>query len=198
MPRLLIALLCCVAAAGRAETFDNPPGPHAVGVKVVQLYDRSRQFKGDVDLVTGEPTRGERARPIQALVWYPAATGGKPVTYREYLETIPTEDEFTHSPDAVRRMTDARIDSNVGSRRDAILRDIARPMRAVRNARPADGRFPVVIYAPSFAAPAIENADLCEYLASHGYVVLASPSMGAHAPPAASAEAVRARVPRHG
>ena len=25
----------------------------------------------------------------------------------------------------------------------------------------------------------LENADLCEYLASHGYVVIASPDMGA-------------------
>jgi len=38
-----------------------------------------------------------------------------------------------------------------------------------------------VIYAPSYSAPAFENADLCEYLASHGYVVIASPDMGAHA-----------------
>jgi hypothetical protein len=28
---------------------------------------------------------------IQALVWYPATRGGKPVTFREYMETIPTE-----------------------------------------------------------------------------------------------------------
>jgi dienelactone hydrolase len=35
-----------------------------------------------------------------------------------------------------------------------------------------------VIYAPSISAPAAENADLCEYLASHGYIVIASPSMG--------------------
>ena len=32
----------------------------------------------------------------------------------------------------------------------------------------------MAIYAPSFAAPAHENLDLCEYLASHGYVVIAS------------------------
>ena len=41
------------------------------------------------------------------------------------------------------------------------------------------GRFPVVIYAPSFSASSFENADLCEYLASHGYVVIAAPDMGA-------------------
>ncbi|WP_157467392.1 dienelactone hydrolase family protein [Edaphobacter aggregans] len=40
------------------------------------------------------------------------------------------------------------------------------------------GRFPVVIYAPSFSSWSWENADLCEYLASYGYVVIASPGMG--------------------
>lgn len=50
---------------------------------------------------------------------------------------------------------------------------------AVRDAKPEDGHYPVLIYAPSDSSVAWENADLCEYLASHGYVVLASPSMGA-------------------
>ncbi|HKW36026.1 MAG TPA: dienelactone hydrolase family protein [Candidatus Acidoferrum sp.] len=49
---------------------------------------------------------------------------------------------------------------------------------AVREAKPVEGRYPVVIYAPSQSSIAWENADLCEYLASHGYVVLASPSLG--------------------
>jgi pimeloyl-ACP methyl ester carboxylesterase len=42
------------------------------------------------------------------------------------------------------------------------------------------GRFPVLIYAPSLNAPAIENIELCEYIASQGYVVMATPSMGAN------------------
>jgi pimeloyl-ACP methyl ester carboxylesterase len=52
-------------------------------------------------------------------------------------------------------------------------------MWARRDAPIADGRFPVVIYAPSFSSSSWENADLCEYLASYGYVVIASPDMGA-------------------
>jgi pimeloyl-ACP methyl ester carboxylesterase len=49
---------------------------------------------------------------------------------------------------------------------------------AVRDAPVQEGRYPVVVYAPSFSSMAWENADLCEYLASYGYVVLASPGMG--------------------
>ncbi len=53
------------------------------------------------------------------------------------------------------------------------------PLWAVRDAPMLTGKFPVVIYAPSFGSMSWENADLCEYLASHGYVVLASPDFGA-------------------
>ncbi len=48
-----------------------------------------------MDLTTGEPVQGERARPIQAIVWYPALRGGKPITYRDYLDSIATEADFT-------------------------------------------------------------------------------------------------------
>lgn len=56
--------------------------------------------------------------------------------------------------------------------------ELAAPMQARRDASAEPGKFPVVIYAPSFGAGPAENADLCEYLASEGYVVIASPSIG--------------------
>ncbi len=52
------------------------------------------------------------------------------------------------------------------------------PLWAIRDARPVEGHFPAVIYAPSLNAMSWENADLCEYLASHGYVVIATPDFG--------------------
>lgn len=182
-PRLLIALVLCASAGARAAenfNFSNPQGPHAVGVKVVQQYDGTRLFKSAVNLTTGEPVQGERARPIQAIVWYPAARGADPVTYRDYLDTIATEDDFTRGASEVKRMTDTLVNDNAGTRREAVLRDIVGPMHAVRDARAEGGKYPVVIYAPSYSAFAAENVDLCEYLASYGYIVLSSPSLGAH------------------
>ena len=48
---------------------------------------------------------------------------------------------------------------------------------AIQDAAMQAGRFPVLIYVPSVNAPATENIELCEYLASQGFVVMASPSM---------------------
>jgi dienelactone hydrolase len=54
-------------------------------------------------------------------------------------------------------------------------------MLAWLDAQPAAGRFPLVVYAPGAGGWGDENADLCEYLASHGYVVVAGPGLGTRA-----------------
>lgn len=42
----------------------------------------------------------------------------------------------------------------------------------------ANGKFPIIVYAPSYQASSIESFALCEYLASHGYILISSPSRG--------------------
>lgn len=181
MTRLLFVLLLCgatVAHAAEPFKFSNTPGPYAAGLRVDQQYDRSRVYKTRTSLITGKPISGERARPMQVLAWYPAESGGKPVTFRDYLSLRATEADFTQTPDEVRRFTETYIADATRHIPEA-GRIAARPMWAIRNAPERKGKFPVLIYAPSFSASAIENADLCEYLASQGYVVLASASLGA-------------------
>ncbi len=181
MPRLLIAIFLCGASLAHAAdtfTFSNNPGAYAVGLRVSQLYDRSRVYQTRASLITGKPTSGERARPMQVLVWYPAQSGGKAVAFRDYLALRATEADFTRTPAEVRRITEEYIADKSLAMPEA-SRAAARPMWAVKDAPPGKGRFPVVIYAPSFSASAAENADLCEFLASQGYIVIASASQGA-------------------
>lgn len=179
-PLLFALILCAAPAAQAADTFAFPlkPGPHAVGLQVKQQYDRSRVYKTRVSLVTGKPAGGERARPMQVLAWYPAARGGKPVTFRDYYATGATEADFALDAATLRRKTDTRL-AELTQATPSAAQVLAQPMRAVRDAPALAGKFPVVIYAPSFSATAAENADLCEYLASHGYIVLSSASQGA-------------------
>ena len=178
---LAIGLASHVAAAAN-PSFPGGPGPYAVGLRVVQLHDRSRAYQEKMDMVTGMPTDGERTRPIQALVWYPAEKqAGTPVRYADYLRTAATEDHFGRDAAAVERFVAAYMQDNypvLDPRQARTALD--QPMLARRDGRPAAGRFPVVIYAPGSSMSAHENADLCEYLASHGYLVVASASIGVH------------------
>jgi dienelactone hydrolase len=179
---LLLALLGTPTAsfAGSNLTRHNPAGPYAVGLRVVEQYDFARAYRGDTNVETGKPITGERARPIQTLVWYPAAKGsGQSLTVGDYAKLGATADDFGHQPAervAIQAKFVAAAVATLPS--DRAKAELAAPMQAHRDAAPATGKFPVVIYAPSFNAEAYENADLCEYLASHGYLVIASPSLG--------------------
>ncbi|MFS2001988.1 dienelactone hydrolase family protein [Duganella sp. CT11-25] len=115
---------------------------------------------------------------MQILVWYPAQKSGEAVTFRDYLSLAASEADFTRTPEQVRRITDEFIADRIEQMPQA-ARVVAQPMWAVRDAPARQGRYPVVIYAPGASAPAAENPDLCEYLASQGYLVIASPSQGA-------------------
>jgi hypothetical protein len=146
--------------------FLQKPGPYPVGLKVVNQYDPSRKFPATPD--RPEAPVGQGSRPLQTLIWYPARqSSSKPMTVGDYVALADREIHFD-TPDQENNKWRRRLKSSF---------DIS--LWAVRDAKPLEGRYPVVIYAPSDSSIAWENADLCEYLASHGYVVLASPSMGA-------------------
>ena len=165
------AMVCAAPALAQNAPlfhFTEPPGPHSVGLKVVEQYDSSRTYRPLTDEL-GKPTAGERARPLQTLIWYPAEkNGGKAMTVGDYANLAMTETSF------------GKPDPNTGDGwRKAMTPTLHDAMWAVRDAPLAAGRFPVVIYAPSFGAMSWENADLCEFLASRGYVVVASTALGA-------------------
>jgi hypothetical protein len=158
-----------VVSGNQRFHFTEKPGPDGVGLKVVEQYDFSRTYRSLTDEL-GKPYPGERARPLQTLIWYPARkSSGQPMTVGDYGELLATEVSFGRpqlAPDWKQWLEGMRPS----------LKD---SMWAVRNAPLLAGQFPVVIYAPSISSMSWENADLCEYLASHGYVVVASPDMGA-------------------
>jgi Chlorophyllase len=149
--------------------FVGKAGPHSVGLRIVEQYDYSRTYRPAIDNL-GKPFHGERARPLQTLIWYPAErNGAKPMTVGDYQNLIASETSFGNP----KRIAYAKELASLKP-------TLAMALWAIRDAPALPGRFPVVIYAPSgIASPSWENADLCEYLASYGYIVIASPAMGA-------------------
>jgi hypothetical protein len=170
-PRVLIAFFalctcfCSTLATPQTSQFKflEKPGPYPIGLKIVYQYDRSRSYPS-IPKGSSKPSPGDDARPLQTLLWYPSLRSTtKPMTVGDYVQLADTEIHF-NAPD--------------GRWRSLLKASFDIPLWAVREAKPTKGRYPVLIYAPSDSSVSWENADLCEYLASHGYVVLASPSMG--------------------
>ncbi len=162
------------------------PGPYQVGYAVQHHYDYSRTYLEKTDSV-GRPARRETARPIQISIWYPAEAPPSPrfIPYGEYVDSLITELVFDKSSDLRKQqfLNGIRIQAfgpeggNAGDQ--ARLEQTLRiPCAAIRDARPLGKGFPLILYAPSIGREAFENSVLCEFLASHGYVVAAFPCNG--------------------
>ena len=170
LPAVLALCMCCgsVFAASQTSSFRflQNPGPYSIGLKVVDQYDRSPNYP-DSRKDPSKSSVGESARPLQTLIWYPSLKSmGEPMTVGDYIQLADTEIHFDAPyPEQNRWRLLLKTSSEI-------------PLWAVRDAKMAKGHYPVLIYSPSDSSVSWENADLCEYLASHGYVVLGSRSMG--------------------
>ena len=146
-------------------------GSYAVGFKHYTAIDSTRtyQIKNDFNNHYGY-------RPIPISMWYPAtieAKREKGLTVLDYLKILKEEEEWENLPDHF--LLDWFPYLWNTPQNQAHLSENA---NAVFNAGLLDGKFPVVVYAPSYQASSIENFALCEQLASHGFVVISSPSRG--------------------
>ena len=173
IPILIACFSLCICfdpvfAVSQTSSFQflPKPGPYPVGLKIVDQYDHSRVYSTSSKNLS-KSLVGDDSRPLQTLIWYPSLRGAdKPMTVGDYTQLADTEIHFDAArPEQNRWRSLLKTSSEI-------------PLWAVRDAKPAKGHYPVLIYAPSDSSVSWENADLCEYLASHGYVILASPSMG--------------------
>jgi dienelactone hydrolase len=159
------------------------PGPNPVGYRRLYRLDHTRQY--DPEFVT-DPARPpvHKPRPIYICVWYPAQkTEAEPMAYRQYLDV--SSDNALIAPFVKRlsrHVVNVVSEETVGkepayrtpAETAAFERLLATKTFAVKDARPAKGRFPVVIHHPGLGGVPDDSSVLCELLASHGYVVLSS------------------------
>lgn len=146
-------------------------GVHKVGFKYEQTADSTRTYNQ-----TYKWTKARVPRPIPISIWYPAdkkADKAEPLTVLDYLRILKLEEEWEHLPDSL------ILNWFYYAPTKANKAHLAQKSTAYKNATAQKGKFPVLVYAPSFMASSIENFALCEYLASHGYIVVSSPSRGA-------------------
>jgi dienelactone hydrolase len=154
-------------------------GPYAVGFKTVEKYDHSRVFRDKKDYF-GNPLSGERARPIQICIWYPAKITDEvsEMTYGEYVFPYPEDNHFFDLISELQNREIYYLHYITGNDRGFVVDLMSARMAAFRNAPPADGSFPLIIYHPNLRRSYCENALICEYLASHGFVVATTHSLG--------------------
>ena len=173
LPRLLATTVA--SSVRRASTIRSmatldvtgmPPGPFEVGVTTMQFDDASRK-----DPDTGGP------RKLQTEIWYPASSEAAQAPrnkYSEYLGrgAIPGSIAAAETDDAIGGylpgLTIAALDASW-------------PNQAVRDARPCDAcsrAWPLVIFSHGSGAFRASYLYWTEFLASHGFVVMACDHAG--------------------
>jgi dienelactone hydrolase len=176
----LLAILTLRAFAQTdANVFGLDPGEHAVGFRLLEDEDRSRA-------VTGGSREAAHPRPIRTYLWYPAEASrrAQPLSFGRYAalaggDIWPAEivgdlgEKLKYSNGPLARSLDA-------SSFTALLE---RPMRAVENAAPLAGPFPLVVIALGlyYESP-VTFSTTAEYLAGRGFVVATAPLVGTHVP----------------
>jgi Chlorophyllase len=179
LPGALLSLVCLAAAAQEPLL---APGPHPVGFRHAWAFDEGRVYRTAWD--AGATYGAEKsARPLLVLEWYPASLGldPAPMAHGEYLAIGSDDPRLAQLSAALSAFArDVLVQQVLGKPeaeldepgREALARVLAAPTPCHRGAKPAAGPFPVVLYHSGAGSSFEDNAALCAYLASHGFVVL--------------------------
>src|SRR6476661_3312160 len=140
---------------------DLQPGGYKVGFRVLYKHDHSRTW------IHSKKSSTDSGRPIRISIWYPArfANGISTMQYGDYFH-YETEGNFLEISSNLEKydrnswLEDLNEVSPNGTEIFATL--CATAVAAIRNARPASGRFPVVLYAGGLGSRADANVELGE------------------------------------
>ena len=180
---VVAALASATGGWGQSEFWGElKAGKYAVGFRSLYQFDVARSY--DEDYPAPGVTLVKKPRPIFLAIWYPAAAQHDvAMVYRDYFRAVSVDSPVPEFAQRLRKFTrDMACEYMMGKAFDSLTQEervaweglLATPVYATQNVAAAAGRFPVVIYHPGLGGTFDDNAVACEYLASHGYVVLSS------------------------
>lgn len=148
-----------------------PYGEYTIGYQHQLKYDSSRSYN-----FIQKSANTDSYRPMSISIWYPAVSAIRStsnyVKTLNYLEVYKLEKEWEQLPNE--QLLNWFEYPNTPKNR----RILGESSMAFKNPEWQKGKFPVVIYSPGYEGSSVENFALCELLASHGYIVVASPGRG--------------------
>src|SRR5262245_13952053 len=152
-------LVGAVGYAGSGKTKAPEPltaGPYPIGVTTTVFVDTSR-----TDNVTKKP------RTLVTEIWYPAADAARRMPKNKYSDFIPggVAPEIDDLIKKAYKMSAAEIDKIYWN-------------EAHRNAPVRKGLFPLVIFSHGNGGARNQNTFWCDYLASHGYIIVSADHTG--------------------
>ena len=191
-----LSLLIYSACSSPKQNIAPPPmwgdlqaGPYAVGYTTQFLYDQTRpaipysEWNGNLF-----PTTEMAGRQMQINIWYPAqvSSSAKRLSFEHYVHLLGMQTDFgeldQEKIDFARRQFIEKTNSlgGNGNFTAASLDSLCKlQTHAFLDAKVLNQTFPLVVF-PNGNSPAFQSI-MCEYLASHGFVVAGMALKGLHA-----------------
>lgn len=185
---LFLLLLSSIPGSAQAQPYQLwgklQSGPHDVGFRTTWQLDYTRTYKLASDASSGSP-RAKAPRPILINIWYPARRSehAEAMAYEEYLSILSSHPQLQgfsqkliqHNREVMCKELLGKAENELNQRESLAWKEFHKTRTAAfREAEPAPGKFPVLIYHSGAGSSFEDNSVLCEYLASHGYVVIGS------------------------
>jgi hypothetical protein len=173
---ILVTLVICLTSHAQTNHIwgDLKSGPYTPGFQLIPSVDRSRFYP--------QMNNGTMpGRNIRIYIWYPANDSpDNHVRFEDYvrmaaedfdLKTNKAENQWSSVPIPV------QLDK--GLSREQLKFLWSKETLAIMNADPSKGTFPLIVLGQGlyYESP-LSHIVLCEFLASHGYVVITSPLLG--------------------
>lgn len=174
--RSLCASFLLLCLFGCSEQKDRKIGPYRAGFKIFHSVDRSRIYRPDSGMADYL-----HYRPIDIDVWYPADSlaADTALAVRNIFELLEERGNYYTASNAgngmAARLAQLFCEGFKCSDSTALLRF---KTNTFKNAAPAKGKFPLVIYMTAFNGMSYENFTLFEALAQRGFVVVSISSIG--------------------
>jgi tetratricopeptide (TPR) repeat protein len=184
---VLLLIFCPLSATTQDRLWRNlVPGPYPIGYKVAFLYDHTRIYKSQYDY-KGNLVNKDIFRPVQISIWYPAlrSENAEYMKYIEYVITAATRFDYSLLKVSLEEEIINSWKSSYKQRgcEDAVIDNIVnivllRSTRAIKNAPPASGKYPLIVFCSGGGDVPSSHDIMFEYLAGHGYIIAAVSSNG--------------------
>ena len=176
-----LASLFLFLSNGFCVAQDLVNGSYSVGFKYFKTYDISRSYVINNDTIS---------RPLLIHFWYPSNENIEKGNYyfKNYIDLIAIREDFSKAVSEVDASSFNFVNAYAGFAKQRFGIDTATTTKQILDYPVAaqygiaiaksSETFPLVIYAPSNSKSAVQNHMICEYLASHGYLVISVGSAG--------------------
>ena len=176
-----LTLLICTIPGIDCTATDLLYGPYEVGFESYNTYDDSRPY------LLGEDTI---SRPLLIHFWYPSKEKieSQNLEFKHYIDLIMLREDYGKSMSEIDENSFNYVyaysefaKNNLGLDTSITAQEILDSPVSAKSGIPIQkigSGFPLLIYAPSNSKSSVQNHMICEYLASHGFMILSVASAG--------------------